>query len=57
MLFQEQAPAKLNLVLHVGPPRADGLHPVLAVCLIDLADQVQAKEAEGGEDAVDCPWG
>ncbi|HEX2415761.1 MAG TPA: 4-(cytidine 5'-diphospho)-2-C-methyl-D-erythritol kinase [Thermoleophilaceae bacterium] len=56
MLFHEQAPAKLNLVLHVGPPRPDGLHPLCSlIASIDLADEVQAEEAASGEDTVDCP--
>jgi 4-diphosphocytidyl-2-C-methyl-D-erythritol kinase len=56
VLFQEQAPAKLNLVLHVGPPRADGLHPLCSLfASIDLADEVRAQAAAGGEDTVDCP--
>jgi 4-diphosphocytidyl-2-C-methyl-D-erythritol kinase len=56
VLFHEQAPAKLNLVLHVGPPRPDGLHLLCSLfASIDLADEVQAEAAAGGEDTVDCP--
>ena len=28
VLFRDRAPAKLNLILQVGPPQADGLHPL-----------------------------
>ena len=35
------APAKINLALVVGPPRADGKHEVATVLQrIDLADRV-----------------
>jgi len=49
------APAKVNLVLRVGPRRGDGLHPLcsLFACL-DLADLVTV-EVAGAEDAVLCP--
>ena len=30
-MIRELAPAKLNLVLHVGRPRPDGLHPVCSL--------------------------
>jgi 4-diphosphocytidyl-2-C-methyl-D-erythritol kinase len=51
---RELAFAKLNLVLHVGRPRPDGLHPVCSLfASIDLADAVHAVPASA--DAVDCP--
>ncbi len=51
----ELAYAKLNLVLHVGPPRDDGLHPVCSLfASIDLADEVTAEPLDGGEDSVEC---
>jgi 4-diphosphocytidyl-2-C-methyl-D-erythritol kinase len=50
----ERAYAKLNLVLHVGRPRPDGLHPLCSVfASIDLADEVHL--APAGSDSVDCP--
>ena len=52
---RELAYAKLNLVLHVGPPREDGLHPVCSiVASIDLADEVVAEPKESGTDSVEC---
>src|SRR5919197_4693418 len=53
-MIVESAPAKVNLVLHVGPPRADGLHPLCSLfCSIDLADEVEVEPAE--MDQVTCP--
>ena len=49
------APAKVNLVLQVGPPREDGLHPLCSLfASVDLADVVTV-EAAGSEDIVVCP--
>jgi 4-diphosphocytidyl-2-C-methyl-D-erythritol kinase len=54
--IHERAFAKLNLVLHVGSPRADGLHPLCSVfASLDLADQLQVEAARGGQDSVECP--
>jgi len=53
-MTRELAYAKLNLVLHVGRPRSDGMHPLCSiVASVELADAVQAEPAE--EDRVDCP--
>jgi 4-diphosphocytidyl-2-C-methyl-D-erythritol kinase len=50
----ERAYAKLNLVLHVGAPRSDGLHPLCSIfASIDLADEVEVTPA--AEDDVWCP--
>jgi 4-diphosphocytidyl-2-C-methyl-D-erythritol kinase len=50
----ELAYAKVNLVLRVGPPRADGLHPLCSLLAsVDLADHVTVRAAGG--DRVDCP--
>jgi 4-diphosphocytidyl-2-C-methyl-D-erythritol kinase len=50
----ERAYAKLNLVLHVGAPRPDGMHPVCSIfASIDLADEVEV--APAAEDGVRCP--
>ena len=54
-MVRELAYAKLNLVLHVGPRRDDGMHPVCSlVASIDLADEVVAEPKESGEDSVEC---
>ena len=54
---REAAYAKLNLVLHVGRPRGDGLHPLCSLfASLDLADEVTLEPAgEPGPDWVDCP--
>jgi 4-diphosphocytidyl-2-C-methyl-D-erythritol kinase len=50
----EPAYAKLNLVLHVGRPRADGLHPLCSIfASIDLHDDVEVEPAD--VDSVECP--
>jgi len=52
----ELAHAKLNLVLQVGRPRTDGLHPICSIfASIDLADEVQVAPAGSREDRVECP--
>lgn len=50
-----EAPAKINLALHVGPRRDDGYHPVatLMVALDGLADTVEARRASARR--VTCP--
>jgi 4-diphosphocytidyl-2-C-methyl-D-erythritol kinase len=50
---RESAPAKLNLVLHVGPP--DGaLHPLCSLfASLELADDLELREAAA--DSVVCP--
>jgi 4-diphosphocytidyl-2-C-methyl-D-erythritol kinase len=55
-VVHERAFAKLNLVLHVGPPRADGLHPLCSIfASVDLADDVEVDLADGSSDVVECP--
>jgi len=51
------APAKVNLVLRVGPPRTDGFHPVasLLVALDGLADTLDLTRSSRRELA--CPGG
>jgi 4-diphosphocytidyl-2-C-methyl-D-erythritol kinase len=52
---RERAFAKLNLVLRVGPPGADGMHPLASLfASIDLADEVELREAPEGPDRVVC---
>jgi 4-diphosphocytidyl-2-C-methyl-D-erythritol kinase len=42
------APAKINLTLQVGRPRADGLHPLNSVVTFaDVGDVVEAAVTEG----------
>ncbi|MET0614431.1 MAG: 4-(cytidine 5'-diphospho)-2-C-methyl-D-erythritol kinase [Thermoleophilaceae bacterium] len=54
-MVRELAYAKLNLVLHVGSRRDDGMHPVCSlVASIDLADEVIAEPKQSGEDTVEC---
>lgn len=51
---RELAYAKLNLILHVGRARTDGLHPLCSLfASIDLADTVDVRPA--AEDSVRCP--
>jgi 4-diphosphocytidyl-2-C-methyl-D-erythritol kinase len=55
-VFHERAYAKLNLVLHVGRPRVDGMHPLCSLfASIDLADDVTAEPTPDGADSVECP--
>jgi 4-diphosphocytidyl-2-C-methyl-D-erythritol kinase len=55
-VLHERAYAKLNLVLHVGRPRLDGMHPLCSLLAsIDLADDVSAEPASDGADSVECP--
>jgi len=50
----ETAPGKVNLVLRVGDPRADGLHPLCSLfARLDLADTVTVEPAD--RDEVVCP--
>jgi 4-diphosphocytidyl-2-C-methyl-D-erythritol kinase len=53
---RELAYAKLNLVLHVGRPRSDGLHPLCSLfASIELADEIYAGPTGFGADSVECP--
>ena len=53
----EAAPAKVNLVLQVGPRRDDGLHELCSLfASIDLADTLRFEVVDvGGVDDVRCP--
>jgi 4-diphosphocytidyl-2-C-methyl-D-erythritol kinase len=52
---RERAHAKLNLVLHVGAPRPDGLHPLCSIfASLELADELHARPGEGATDTVEC---
>ena len=49
-MISERAPAKVNLLLHVGPRRDDGLHELCSLfATIDLADDVAVEEAAADE--------
>ena len=47
--WESFAPAKLNLTLHVGPPGADGYHPLssLVTFAAEIGDVVRALPADG----------
>jgi 4-diphosphocytidyl-2-C-methyl-D-erythritol kinase len=52
-VIRERAPAKVNLLLHVGPRRADGLHELCSLfASLDLADELTVEEA--ATDSVEC---
>jgi 4-diphosphocytidyl-2-C-methyl-D-erythritol kinase len=55
-VIRERAPAKLNLVLHVGAPRG-GMHPLCSLfASLELADELEVRPLPpGSEDAVLCP--
>jgi 4-diphosphocytidyl-2-C-methyl-D-erythritol kinase len=53
-VIRERAPAKVNLLLHVGSRREDGLHALCSLfASIDLADEVTVEQAAADE--VHCP--
>jgi 4-diphosphocytidyl-2-C-methyl-D-erythritol kinase len=53
---RERAYAKLNLVLHVGRPRDDGMHPICSLlAAIELADEVELRHRDGDADVIVCP--
>ena len=54
-VLHERAYAKLNLVLHVGPPGDDGMHPLCSLfASIDLADYLVGGPSDRAEDTVEC---
>jgi 4-diphosphocytidyl-2-C-methyl-D-erythritol kinase len=54
-MIRERAPAKVNLVLQVGPRRADGLHEICSLfASLDLADDIRLSGSETGADLVIC---
>jgi len=49
-VIRERAPAKVNLLLHVGSRRSDGLHELCSLfASIDLADEVTVEPADADE--------
>ena len=54
MSVSEAAPGKINLVLRIGEPGPDGLHPLCSLfARLELADQVTVEQAD--RDEVICP--
>jgi 4-diphosphocytidyl-2-C-methyl-D-erythritol kinase len=52
-MIREQAPAKVNLVLRIGPSAPNGLHQVCSLfASLDLADEVEVEPAP--LDSVEC---
>lgn len=52
------APAKINLMLHVGPVDADGYHPLTSlVAFADLGDQITVEAADALSLSVTGPFG
>lgn len=52
-MIKWEAPAKVNLTLHVNPPRGDGYHPLESlVQTIEWCDSLTFEESEG-EDSLD----
>src|ERR1700693_3621330 len=50
MLFDAEAPAKINRELRVGGRRADDFHEIRSrFCTIDLADRLEVEDAESLE--------
>lgn len=57
MAVEAFAPAKLNLYLHVGPPLADGRHPLDSLAAFaDIGDTVIASASDRLDLAVDGPF-
>jgi 4-diphosphocytidyl-2-C-methyl-D-erythritol kinase len=54
--LHERAFAKVNVVLHVGPRREDGLHELCSLLVsLELADELTIAPAGGDQDVVHCP--
>jgi 4-diphosphocytidyl-2-C-methyl-D-erythritol kinase len=55
-MIREQAPAKVNLVLQVGPARDDGLHEICSIfASLQLCDELTFLASDGDGDRVICP--
>jgi 4-diphosphocytidyl-2-C-methyl-D-erythritol kinase len=55
-MIAETAPAKVNLILHVGRRRDDGLHDLCSLfASLELADALTIAPADGDRDEVVCP--
>jgi 4-diphosphocytidyl-2-C-methyl-D-erythritol kinase len=54
-MIRERAPAKVNLVLQVGHPRADGLHEICSIfASLKLADELTVRASDDNGDRVVC---
>ncbi|MGZ4201220.1 MAG: 4-(cytidine 5'-diphospho)-2-C-methyl-D-erythritol kinase, partial [Thermoleophilaceae bacterium] len=54
-MISERAPAKVNLILQVGPRRPDGLHEICSLfASLELADELRVRASDGGADRVAC---
>jgi 4-diphosphocytidyl-2-C-methyl-D-erythritol kinase len=54
-VFHERAYAKLNLILHVGHPRENGMHALCSLfASLELADDVHGGPTDRGADRVEC---
>ncbi len=54
-MISERAPAKVNLILQVGPRRPDGLHEICSLfASLELADQLRFRASGGSADRVVC---
>jgi 4-diphosphocytidyl-2-C-methyl-D-erythritol kinase len=56
VVIEEPAPAKVNLVLRVAAPRADGMHPLCSLfASLELADRLSIEPSASQGDEVVCP--
>lgn len=54
-MIRERAPAKVNLVLRIGPVAANGLHELVSLfASLDLADEVEVEVEPAAGDLVEC---
>jgi 4-diphosphocytidyl-2-C-methyl-D-erythritol kinase len=55
-MTRERAPAKVNLVLHMGARRRDGLHELCSLfASLELADEIVVEPGADAIDEVHCP--
>ena len=55
-MIRERAPAKVNLLLHVGRRRTDGLHELCSLfASIELSDDLAVRASHARADRVVCP--
>lgn len=55
-MIRERAPAKVNLVLQVGPTRDDGLHEIASIfASLRLQDDLTFLASDSDDDDVHCP--
>jgi 4-diphosphocytidyl-2-C-methyl-D-erythritol kinase len=58
MIGRAFAPAKINLFLHVGPPGADGYHPLCSLmAFADVGDWLEARPADALKLEIVGPYG